>query len=232
MTLTELRYIVALARESTLDTRPRNATSASRPFGGAEEGRAALRRRILFERSSADVRLTTIGEQIAAQAERVLEEAGKLREIVAAGQGSAAGAIAPRRHLYDSALPAAAADSGAARASSADATLPARELHRKPGCAVASGELDVIVVALPFASLVSYRGWSTEEPFCVVMPRGHPLAQQSLIDPGQVARRTCCCWALATAFAIRWCRPARSCRRQVVPKARWKEVRWRRCATW
>lgn len=36
---------------------------------------------ILFERSSADVRLTPIGRQVAARAERMLEEAIKLREI-------------------------------------------------------------------------------------------------------------------------------------------------------
>jgi LysR family hydrogen peroxide-inducible transcriptional activator len=78
------------------------------------------------------------------------------------------------------------------------------------------GDLDVIVVALPFAEPGVVSRVVYEEPFCVVMPRQHPLAQQKRIDPRQVAaERACCCWAMATAFATRWCRPARNCRRRV-----------------
>jgi hypothetical protein len=49
------------------------------------------------------------------------------------------------------------------------------------------GDLDVIVVALPFVEPGIVSRVVYEEPFCVVMPEGHPLAKESLIDPEQVA---------------------------------------------
>lgn len=49
------------------------------------------------------------------------------------------------------------------------------------------GDLDVIVVALPFVEPGIVSRVVYEEPFCVVMPSGHPLAKESLIDPEQIA---------------------------------------------
>jgi LysR family hydrogen peroxide-inducible transcriptional activator len=86
MTLTELRYIVALARERHFGHAAEKC-HVSQPTLSVALKKVEQRYGVtLFERSSADVRLTTIGEQIAMQAERVLEEAGRLREIVEQGK--------------------------------------------------------------------------------------------------------------------------------------------------
>ena len=86
MTLTELRYIATLAREKHFG-RAADKCHVSQPTLSVALKKFAQRYgAILFERSSAEVRLTPIGEQVAAQAERVLEEAAKVAEIAAQGQ--------------------------------------------------------------------------------------------------------------------------------------------------
>jgi len=187
MTLTELRYIVALARERHFG-HAADKCHVSQPTLSVALKKVEQRFGvILFERSSADVRLTTTGEQIAAQAERVLEEAGKLREICAKGKDPLSGAlrlgviytIAP--YLLPRLIPAL------------HARAPLMPLYLQENFTVSlsaqlrRGDLDVIVVALPFAEpgIVSREVYA--EPFCVVMPRGHALAQEGQIDARQVA---------------------------------------------
>ncbi|MBL8408648.1 MAG: LysR substrate-binding domain-containing protein [Candidatus Accumulibacter phosphatis] len=187
MTLTELRYIVALARERHFGHAAEKC-HVSQPTLSVALKKVEQRYGVtLFERSSADVRLTTIGEQIAMQAERVLEEAGRLREIVEQGKDPLHGplrlgviyTIAP--YLLPRLIPAL--HSRAPR-------MPLY-LHENFTVNLASqlrrGDLDVIVVALPFVEPGIVSRVVYEEPFCVVMPSGHPLAKESLIDPEQIA---------------------------------------------
>ena len=187
MTLTELRYIVALARERHFGHAAEKC-HVSQPTLSVALKKVEQRYGVtLFERSSADVRLTMIGEQIAMQAERVLEEAGRLREIVEQGKDPLHGplrlgviyTIAP--YLLPRLIPAL--HSRAPR-------MPLY-LHENFTVNLASqlrrGDLDVIVVALPFVEPGIVSRVVYEEPFCVVMPSGHPLAKESLIDPEQIA---------------------------------------------
>lgn len=186
MTLTELRYIVALAREKHFG-RAAEKCHVSQPTLSVALKKVEQRHGvILFERSSADVRLTSVGEQIALQAERVLDEAAKLREIVEQGKDPLQGplrlgviyTIAP--YLLPRLIPALHS-----RAPQMPVYLQenftinlAAQLRR--------GELDAIVVALPFAEPGVVSQVVYEEPFCVVIPREHPLAESELIDPRQV----------------------------------------------
>ena len=71
MTLTEMRYIVALARERHFG-KAADACHVSQPTLSVALKKAEQRYGItLFERSSADVRLTPLGEQIVRQAQQV-----------------------------------------------------------------------------------------------------------------------------------------------------------------
>ena len=73
MTLTELRYITTLARERHFG-RAADKCHVSQPTLSVALKKVEQRiGALLFERSSNDVRLTPLGEQVAAQAERVLE---------------------------------------------------------------------------------------------------------------------------------------------------------------
>jgi LysR family hydrogen peroxide-inducible transcriptional activator len=142
---------------------------------------------LLFERSSADVRLTPIGEQIARQAERVLEEAAHLKEIAAQGKDPLIGSlrlgviytIAP--YLLPRLIPAL------------NLRAPRMPMYLQENFTVSlteqlrRGDLDVIIVALPFLEPGIVVRPVYDEPFCVALPVGHPLAAQSAIDPDQVA---------------------------------------------
>jgi LysR family hydrogen peroxide-inducible transcriptional activator len=187
MTLTELRYIVMLARERHFGHAAEKC-HVSQPTLSVALKKVELRHGIiLFERSSADVRLTPIGEQVAAQAERVLEEFGKLKEIAAQGKDPLVGplrlgviyTIAP--YLLPRLIPAL------------HARAPRMPMYLQENFTVSlaeqlrRGDLDVIVVALPFLEpgIVSLAVY--DEPFRVALPAGHPLAEQAAVDPDQVA---------------------------------------------
>ena len=91
MTLTDLRYLVALARERHFG-RAAERCHVSQPtlsvaIKKLEEQLGVL----LFERSAADVKITGIGRQIIEQAERVLLEAAQIKEIAASGKDPLSG---------------------------------------------------------------------------------------------------------------------------------------------
>jgi LysR family hydrogen peroxide-inducible transcriptional activator len=187
MTLTELRYIVTLARERHFG-RAAEKCHVSQPTLSVALKKVESRYGLtLFERSAADVRLTPIGEQIASQALRVLEEAGRLEEIAAQGSDPLVGplklgviyTIAP--YLLPRLIPAL--NMRAPRMPvyiQENFTVRLSELLR-------GGELDVIVVAQPYSEpgIVSLPVY--DEPFSVAIPVGHPLGERKSIVPDEIA---------------------------------------------
>lgn len=186
MTLSELRYIVTLARERHFG-RAAEKCHVSQPTLSVAIKKVEQRYGvILFERSSADVRLTMIGEQIAAQAERVLYEADRLKEIAAQGKDPLQGplrlgaiyTIAP--YLLPRLIPAL-------HFRAPEMPLFVYENFTvNLAAALRRGELDVIVVALPFSEAGVVSRTVYEEPFCVVVPKGHRLTQLATIGVDQV----------------------------------------------
>lgn len=187
MTLTELRYIVMLARERHFG-RAAERCHVSQPTLSVALKKVEQRYGVLlFERSAADVRLTPLGEQIARQAERVLEEAAKLREIAEQGHDPLVGplrlgviyTIAP--YLLPRLIP------------SLHARAPRMPLYLQENFTVRlaeqlrRGELDAIVVALPFEEPGIVTRAVYDEPFRVALPAGHPFAAQATVSPEQVA---------------------------------------------
>ncbi|MFZ1447029.1 MAG: LysR family transcriptional regulator, partial [Candidatus Dechloromonas phosphoritropha] len=151
MTLTEMRYIVSLARERHFG-RAAEACHVSQPTLSVAlkkvEGQLGA---ALFERTVSNVRITALGERIVAQARRVLEEAVRLEEIAEATGDPMSGqlrvgiiyTIAP--YLLPQLIPAL------------HRQAPKMSLFLKEDFtaslipALKAGELDVIVIALPFA---------------------------------------------------------------------------------
>ena len=178
MTLTEMRYVVALARERHFG-RAAEACHVSQPTLSVAlkkvEGQLGA---ALFERTASDVRITGLGDRIVAQARRVLEEAVRLEEIAEATGDPLSGqlrvgiiyTIAP--YLLPQLIPAL------------HRQAPKMPLFLKEDFtaslipALKAGELDVIVIALPFTEpgLVAQPVYS--EPFRVVVPDGHPWVQR------------------------------------------------------
>jgi LysR family hydrogen peroxide-inducible transcriptional activator len=187
MTLTELRYIVTLARERHFG-RAADKCHVSQPTLSVALKKVEQRHGItLFERSSAEVRLTPLGQLVALQAERVLEEFGKLKEIATQGQDPLVGplrlgviyTIAP--YLLPRLIPAL------------HVRAPRMPMYLQENFTVSlaeqlrRGDLDVIVVALPFTEPGVVFRPVYDEPFRVALPAGHPLAAQRTIEPGQIA---------------------------------------------
>lgn len=186
MTLTELRYIATLARERHFG-RAADECHVSQPTLSVAlkkfEQRYGV---ILFERSSAEVRLTPVGELVAAQAERVLAEAARLAELTAQAQDPLSGplrlgviyTIAP--YLLPRLIPAL------------HERAPNMPLYLQENFTVRlaeqlrRGDLDAIVVALPFSEPGIVSTAVYDEPFCVVLPTGHPLGVQQTIAADRI----------------------------------------------
>jgi LysR family transcriptional regulator, hydrogen peroxide-inducible genes activator len=186
MTLTEMRYIVALARERHFG-KAAEACHVSQPTLSVAlkkvEGQLGA---ALFERTASDVRITALGERIVAQAKRVLDEAVRLEEIADSTGDPLSGqlrvgiiySIAP--YLLPQFIPAL------------HQQAPNMPLFLKEDFtgnlipALKAGELDVIVIALPFAEPGLVAQAVYEEPFRVVVPAAHPWSRREAIPADEL----------------------------------------------
>lgn len=176
VTLTDLRYIVSLARERHFGRAAEKCHVSQPTLSVAVKKLEEQLGVTLFERSAADVKLTEIGVQIVAQAERVLLEAQQVREIAESGKDPLAGplrlgviyTIAP--YLLPRLIPLL-------RERAPKVPLLIQENYTaKLAEALKRGELDVIVIALPFVETGIVAQAVYDEPFRVVMPPEHPWA--------------------------------------------------------
>jgi len=186
MTLTEMRYIVALARERHFG-RAAESCHVSQPTLSVAikkvEGQLGV---TLFERNAAEVRITPIGERIVAQATRVLEESVKLEELADTARDPLVGplrlgviyTVAP--YLLPQLIPAL-------HQQAPQMPLYLREdFTGKLIPALKAGELDVIVIALPFEEQGLVARGVYDEPFRVVVPAKHPWAKRKGISTAEL----------------------------------------------
>ncbi len=173
MTLTELRYIVAVARERHFG-RAADTCFVSQPTLSVAvkklEEELGLQ---LFERGPGEVTVTPAGQKIVAQAQRVLEEAARIKELAAAGRDPLAGplrlgaiyTIGP--YLLPKLIPILRR------------AAPQMQLHIQENFThvlaelLKNGEVDVILIALPFAEAGIEARAVYDEPFMVAVPKGH-----------------------------------------------------------
>jgi LysR family hydrogen peroxide-inducible transcriptional activator len=190
MTLTELKYIVAVARERHFG-RAAEACHVSQPTLSV-----AIRKLedelgvVLFERGGAEVSVTPVGRQVVEQAQRVLDETATIREIAEQGRDPLAGAlrvgviytIGPyllplmmRRIIEDAPqMPLLLQE---------NFTVRLLELLRQ-------GDIDAAILAEPFPD----QGFATtplyDEPFVVAVPRAHEWASRETIASTELKRQT------------------------------------------
>ncbi len=93
MTLTELKYIVAVAREKHFG-RAAEACFVSQPTLSVAIKKLEEELDVkLFERSANEVAVTALGEEIIRQAQSVLEQAANIKEIAKRGKDPFAGPL-------------------------------------------------------------------------------------------------------------------------------------------
>lgn len=182
MTLNELKYIVAVARERHFG-RAADSCHISQPTLSVAvkklEDELGIR---LFERRKGDVSVTAVGEQVVVKAQRVLEEASGLRQIAALGKDQLVGplrlgaiyTIGP--YLLPNLIPRLA-----------DAAPQMPLVVEENYTAILSeklkqGELDVIIISLPFEEPGINTMPLYEEPFVLLIPSSHPFNQRKEID--------------------------------------------------
>lgn len=186
MTLTELRYIVTLAQEQHFGRAAERCHVSQPTLSIAVKKLEEELETAIFERSKTRVYPTPIGEQVVQQAQRVLEQAAAIKDIASAGKDQLAsplhvGAIftigpyllpyvipqlqklAPKMPLY--------------LEESFTGTLRKR---------IRQGELDAIIVALPFTEADVVTQSLYDEEFVVVMDRNHMLNRFNAVEPNQL----------------------------------------------
>ena len=182
MTLTELRYIVTLSQERHF------GRAAERCFVSQPTLSVAVKKLeeelgvALFERSKSTVQVTPMGERIVAQAHRVLEQANVIKELAHKGRDQLSsplriGAIfTVGPYLFPHLVPAL------------NELAPQMPLYIEENTTgllrrkLRAGELDVIIVALPFTEPDVLTKPLFEEPFEVLLPAGHPWLKRDTID--------------------------------------------------
>jgi LysR family hydrogen peroxide-inducible transcriptional activator len=181
MTLTELRYIVTLSQAQHFGQAAERCNVSQPTLSIAVKKLESELGIEIFERSKSSVRPTPIGEKIVAQAQLVLEEAATIKDIASSGKDqlnsplhvAAIFTIGP--YLFPHFIPPL------------QKTAPQMPLVIEEGYTstlrkrLRSGEVDVIIVALPFTEPDVVVQPLYEEPFVVLLPQTHPLAKQDKI---------------------------------------------------
>lgn len=190
MTLTELRYIVAVAREKHFG-RAAEACFVSQPTLSVAVKKLEDELDVkLFERGSNEITVTPLGEEIVRQAQAVLEQANSIKEIAKRGKDPLAGplrlgviyTIGP--YLLPE-LVRNAIDQVPQMPLMLQENFTARLLEM-----LRAGELDCAILAEPFTDAGLAMAPLYEEPFMVALPRSHPLAQREHISAEELKQET------------------------------------------
>jgi len=186
MTLTELKYIVAVAREKHFG-RAAEACYVSQPTLSVAVKKLEEELDVkLFERSASEVSVTPLGEEIVRQAQSVLEQAAAIKEIAKRGKDPLAGALTlgviytigpyllPElvRHNIERTpqMPLMLQE---------NFTVRLLEMLR-------TGEIDCAILAEPFPDSGLAVAPLYDEPFMAALPAGHRLAQGDAVSSAQL----------------------------------------------
>ncbi len=190
MTLTELKYIVAVAREKHFG-KAAEACFVSQPTLSLAIKKLEDELEVkLFERSSGEVSVTALGEEIVRQAQTVLESAAQIKEIAKRGKDPLAGAlklgviytIGPyllpelvRQIITNTPqMPLMLQE---------NFTVRLLEMLR-------TGEIDCAILAEPFPDTGLAVAPLYDEPFLAALPAAHPLAKQAEVTSEQLRDET------------------------------------------
>ena len=190
MTLTELKYIVAVAREKHFG-KAAEACFVSQPTLSVAikklEDELEVR---LFERSANEVTVTPLGEEIVRQAQSVLEQAAAIKEIAKRGKDPLDGAL--RLGVIYTIAPYLLPD----LVRQSILRTPQMPLMLQENFTVKllemlrTGEIDCAIMAEPFPDTGLALAPLYDEPFYAAVPSQHPLAAQQTVTAQQLKSET------------------------------------------
>ena len=190
MTLTELKYIVAVAREKHFG-RAAEACFVSQPTLSVAVKKLEEELDVkLFERGASEVSVTPLGEQIVRQAQQVIEQAAALKEMAKLGKDPLSGPL--RLGVIYTIGPYLLPD------------LVRQVIDRVPQMPLMLqenftaklldmlrlGELDCAILAEPFPDTGLAVAPLYDEPFLAAVPTAHPLAKRKSVTAEELKAET------------------------------------------
>jgi len=187
VTLNELKFVVAIAQERNF-RRAAEKCFVTQP--ALSLGIKKLEQElgvIIFERSRSEVKPTKVGEQLIQQANIILEQSGRLKEMAKLGTNPLQGlfklgmihSVGP--YLLPEIIPIL-------RKSVSEMPLEVEEnLTESLETQLKNGVIDAAIIALPF----DFPGIEVQalydEPFSVVVPASHHWAKRKTIQPEELS---------------------------------------------
>ncbi len=190
MTLTELRYLVAVARERHFG-KAAEACFVSQPTLSVAIKKLEEELDVkLFERGSSEVTVTPLGQEIVHQAHLVLEQAAGIKEIARHGKNPLSGPL--RLGVIYTIAPYLLPD------------LVRQSIDRVPQMPLIlqenftvkllemlrASEIDAAVLAEPFPDAGLATAALYDEPFQIAVPKQHPLASRERISAEELKNET------------------------------------------
>jgi LysR family transcriptional regulator, hydrogen peroxide-inducible genes activator len=181
MTLTELKYILAVARERHFG-RAAEACFVAQPTLSVAVKKLEEELEVkIFERGANEVSVTPLGEEILRQAQQVIEQAQAIKEIAKRGKDPVSGPL--RLGVIYTIGPYLLPD----LVKSAIDHVPQMPLMLEENFTVKLlemlrlGELDCAIMAEPFPETGLAIAPLYDEPFMAAVPKTHPLAKRKSI---------------------------------------------------
>ena len=190
MTLTELKYIVAVAREKHFG-KAAEACFVSQPTLSVAIRKLEDELEVkLFERSATEVSVTPLGEEIVRQAQSVLEQASAIREIAKRGKDPLAGPL--KLGVIYTIGPYLLPDlvRNVIRLSPQMPLMLQENFTVRLLEMLRTGELDCAILAEPFPDAGLATAALYDEPFMAALPSHHPLAALKSVTSGQLKQET------------------------------------------
>jgi len=190
MTLTELKYIVAVARAKHFGHAAEACFVAQPTLSVAIKKLEDELGVTLFERGGAEISVTPLGAQIVAQAERVLEQTAAIKELAKQNKDPLAGPL--RLGVIYTIGPYLLPPLVKAMIEKTpqmplilqeNFTVKLLELLRQ-------GELDAAIMALPLPDHGMAMQDLYDEPFVVAMPNQHPWVERDRIPAEDLKKET------------------------------------------
>jgi LysR family hydrogen peroxide-inducible transcriptional activator len=190
MTLTELKYIVAVAREKHFGHAADACYVSQPPLSVAIKKLEEELDVKLFERSAGEVTVTPLGEDIVRQAQSVLEQAAAIKEIAKRGKDPLAGpltlgiiyTIGPYL-LPDLVRQSIKRSPQMPLMLQENFTVKLLEMLR-------TGEIDCAILAEPFPDTGLAMAPLYDEPFMAAVPSTHLLASQKSVTAAELKSET------------------------------------------
>ena len=190
MTLTELKYIVAVAREKHFG-KAAQVCHVSQPTLSLAIKKLEEELEVkLFERSAGEVAVTPLGDEIVRQAQHVLAQAAEIREIAKRGKDPLAGTLrlGVIYTIGPYLLPELVRE--VIRAVPQMPLMLQENLTARLLEMLRTGEIDCAILAEPFPDAGLAMAPLYDEPFMAAVPRNHWLAQQSQVSSEQLRNET------------------------------------------